>query len=64
LLCEAIKVCRDKKPDIQKITVNSSPNAYAAYQKLGFKGESAVKTVNGIRFIPLELAINHNSIDT
>lgn len=58
LLCEAIKICRERNPDIQKITVNSSPNAYAAYQNFGFKGEDVVKTVNGIRFIPMEFELN------
>lgn len=59
LLFEAIRACKQKKPDIQNITVNSSPNAYAAYQAFGFKGENKVKTVNGIRFVPLELSLDH-----
>jgi GNAT superfamily N-acetyltransferase len=57
LFGEVIKICREKNPDIQKFTVNSSPNAYAAYQKFGFKGENAIKTVNGIRFIPMEFEL-------
>ncbi|WP_027362361.1 GNAT family N-acetyltransferase [Desulfospira joergensenii] len=60
LLCEAVKVVRQRNPTVQKITVNSSPNAYTAYQKFGFEGEKALKTVNGIRFIPMELKLNHS----
>ena len=58
LLFEAIKVCKGRNQDIQKFTVNSSPNAYDAYQQFGFKGENTVNTVNGIRFIPLELELS------
>ena len=58
LLCEAVKVCRERNRDIEKITVNSSLNAYAAYRQFGFKGENTEKTVNGIRFIPLELELS------
>ena len=59
MLGEAINVCRERNSSLQKITVNSSPNAYAAYQRLGFTGEQTVKTVNGISFIPLERAFGH-----
>jgi GNAT superfamily N-acetyltransferase len=58
MFCEAIKICRERNPDINKFTVNSSPNAYAAYQSFGFKGENVIKTVNGIRFIPMEFEFN------
>ena len=54
MFCEAIKICKERNPDIQKFTVNSSPNAYAAYQNFGFKGENVIKSINGIRFIPME----------
>lgn len=58
LIREAVRECRRRNPNIQKFTVNSSPNAVAAYQHIGFKGENNVKIVNGIQFVPLELEIN------
>lgn len=57
LLHQAIDVCSKRNPDLQKITVNASPNACDAYRSLGFKGENIIQDVNGIRFVPLELAL-------
>jgi GNAT superfamily N-acetyltransferase len=58
LLLRSIETCRKRKPDICRITVNSSPNAFGAYQKIGFKGIRDEKVVNGIRFIPMELSLD------
>jgi GNAT superfamily N-acetyltransferase len=43
-----------KKERAEEITVNSSPNAVAAYQKLGFVPAGIETTTNGIRFIPMK----------
>ena len=61
LIHEAVRICKKRNPDIQKMTVNSSPNAYEAYRRLGFTGERKVKTVNAIRFIPMELRLGPKS---
>lgn len=37
----------------QTITVNSSPYAVPAYQRLGFEATAEEQLVNGIRFIPM-----------
>lgn len=37
-----------------KITVNSSPYAVDAYERLGFQATKEEQTVNGIRFVPME----------
>jgi len=37
------------------------PNAFAAYQKIGFKGIEDEKVKNGIIFIPLKLIIDNNN---
>jgi GNAT superfamily N-acetyltransferase len=58
LLLRSIEICRKRKPDINRITVNSSPNAFGAYKKMGFKAIGNEKVVNGIRFIPMELSLN------
>ena len=60
LLQRSIEICKQRKPDLQKITVNSSPNAFTAYQKIGFKGVEDEKVVNGIRFTPMALIVNKN----
>ena len=60
LLKRSIEICRKRKSDIQRITVNSSPNAVTAYQNIGFKDIEDEKVVNGIRFIPMELILNNN----
>lgn len=38
-----------------KMTVNSSPYAVPVYRKLGFKSVDTEQSVNGLRFIPMEL---------
>ena len=60
LVRRAVAVCLDRDRELNKITVNSSPNAYIAYRSIGFKGERTVKTVNGIQFVPMELDIGLN----
>jgi len=46
-------VCRRDK-SVEKITVNSSPYAVETYRRLGFIDTDIEKTVNGIRFTPME----------
>jgi len=55
LIQRSIEICKKRNPGIQTITVNSSPNAVAAYRKIGFKGLDNEKVSNGIRFVPMEL---------
>ena len=59
LIRRAIKICRRRNQNIQRITVNSSPNAFDAYHNIGFIGARNEKIVNGIRFIPMELALDN-----
>ncbi len=58
LIDRSISIIKKNVPDIQNITVNSSPNAFSAYEKIGFKKLDDEKTINGIRFIPMELIID------
>ena len=41
-------------PDTPRITVNSSPYAVEAYRRLGFRATGSERTVDGIRFTPME----------
>lgn len=57
-LCrKAVILCRKLNPDLQEITVNASPNALGAYQKMGFTPTEDEKEENGIRFTPMALKI-------
>ncbi len=40
-----------------EMTVNSSPNALAAYERLGFSPTEPEKILNGIRFRPMRLSL-------
>jgi predicted GNAT family N-acyltransferase len=55
LLKYAIGICLKNNPEIQKITVNSSPNATKAYEKMGFKADGEEQCINGIKFVPMSL---------
>ncbi|HEX2975313.1 MAG TPA: GNAT family N-acetyltransferase [Bacteroidales bacterium] len=54
LLEMAIDRCAKNNPDTQAITVNSSPYAVNAYEKLGFTRTGEAEIKNGIRFVPLK----------
>lgn len=41
-------------PEIDRITVNSSPYAVEVYHRLGFRATDRELTVDGIRFTPME----------
>jgi ribosomal protein S18 acetylase RimI-like enzyme len=57
LIRRSIEMCKTRKPDLIRLTVNSSPNAFKAYRKFGFKDIGGERTVNGIRFIPMEFSL-------
>src|SRR3989339_704943 len=49
----AVIRCRQAKPDITYIEVNSSPYAVSIYERFGFTGVNTEQTVNGMRFTPM-----------
>jgi GNAT superfamily N-acetyltransferase len=57
IIQRSIGICGQRKADLKKITVNSSPNAFGAYQKIGFQAVEGEKVKNGIRFVPMELML-------
>jgi GNAT superfamily N-acetyltransferase len=57
LLDKAVKTIKEEDPSVNKITVNSSPNAVDAYSRLGFTVTGEEKVLHGIRFVPMELLI-------
>ncbi|MCG8684629.1 MAG: GNAT family N-acetyltransferase [Desulfobacterales bacterium] len=58
LLKDAIKRIKKERGDLIALTVNSSPNAVAAYKKHGFIAKAGEQCINGIRFVPMVLVIN------
>ena len=62
LLQEALSICRRKRPDLVGVTVNASPNAIGAYERLHFQSQGREQTINGIRFTPmiLQLGAEHD----
>ena len=63
LVRRAIWIGKKRNPGIRKITVNSSPNAVAAYQRIGFKRVGNEQVVNGIRFTPLEWGLDFDDVN-
>ncbi len=57
LLAEALQLARRNRPGITAFTVNSSPNAVAAYRKLGFIQAEPEQIQHGIRYIPMRREI-------
>lgn len=58
LLKRAVELCRQRDHTVNRIPVNSSPNAVAAYRRFGFHAIEDEKTVNGIRHTPMELILD------
>jgi len=57
LVKTAIDECRQAKPDVAFIEVNSSPYAVPIYEKLGFIRNNEEQTMNGMRFTPMVLRL-------
>jgi hypothetical protein len=53
----ALDACLAGLPDLARVTVHSSPNAVEAYKTRGLQAEGPEQTVNGIRFVPMALAL-------
>ncbi len=62
LLRRALEVCRRRNPEVSKVTVNSSPNAVVAYEKLGFRRAGPEKTEDQVRFVPMVLDLFDTSL--
>ena len=61
LLQHVLDLSLHDKPDLREVSVNSSPYAVPAYERLGFRciGPSEVK--NGIEFVPMVLDVTRCS---
>lgn len=53
--CAAL--CRQVNPNLERLTVNASPNAVEAYLRFGFQPTEQEQLHNGIRFTPMALEL-------
>lgn len=53
LLAKALAVVRPARPDLERVTVNSSRYGVPVYEKLGFRQTGPERSVNGIVFISM-----------
>jgi GNAT superfamily N-acetyltransferase len=53
LVNRAVEECRKRRPDLKRITVNSSPFAEPVYVKMGFISTGPFQKMNGITFMPM-----------
>lgn len=53
----ALEMCRQNRPDVAAIDVNSSPNSVPVYERLGFVAIGPETTLNGITFVPMVLSL-------
>lgn len=56
----ALAMCRENRPDLAGIDVNSSPNSIGIYERLGFYATGPQKTINGITFVPMALELQQD----
>jgi ribosomal protein S18 acetylase RimI-like enzyme len=54
LLGLAVEFCLTNKPQLKEVTVNSSPNAFDAYERMGFKPTGEEQSISGVRSIPMK----------
>lgn len=59
LMDRAVEKCIELYPQIDYMEVNSSPYAVEIYERMGFAREDVEQTVNGIRFIPMNLGLKN-----
>lgn len=58
LLAEVLRRCKAARPDLERITVNSSPNAVGAYRRMGFIPTNEEQVTNGVRYVPMTLDLS------
>jgi GNAT superfamily N-acetyltransferase len=58
LISQAVAACRRGNQATTTVTVNASPNSVAAYERYGFRASGPEQERDGIRFVPMVLAID------
>ena len=55
LLDRALAICRERSPELGRVTVNSSPYAVPIYERLGFRVQEVEQIARGMRYVPMSL---------
>ncbi len=63
LLERAVRMCRENRPGLEVIDVNSSPNSVAVYERLGFLQVQPEKTIHGITFVGMVMEIQRGPVE-
>ncbi len=58
LLERGLAEARARRPDVERVTINSSRYGVPAYERLGFRQTGPERAVNGIVFIPLAMRLD------
>lgn len=58
LFDRALQQARVTRPDVERMTMNSSRYGVAAYEKLGFRQTGPERSVNGIVFVPMAMRLD------
>ena len=61
LLRKAVELCRLTDPHLRELTVNSSPNALGAYERMGFTSTGGEQVISGVRFIPMKKVLGEDT---
>jgi GNAT superfamily N-acetyltransferase len=62
LLQRSLEICKleislKRSPELQEVSVNSSPNAIQIYERMGFRQKGSEQVKNGIRFTQMVLEL-------
>ena len=49
----AVEICLSNSSPLREVTVNSSPNAVKAYERMGFQITGEEQNINGVRSVPM-----------
>jgi len=58
----ALEICKEDRPDLAAVSVNSSPNSVEVYRRLGFAPIGPQQTTNGITFVPMVLTLPASAV--
>jgi GNAT superfamily N-acetyltransferase len=53
----ARRICLEKVPDLDAITVNAAPNSIDVYQHFGFVATDVEQIRNSVRYVPMKLTL-------
>jgi len=58
LVDQAVHQARVTRPDLARVTLNSSRHGVPAYERIGFRQTGPERSVNGIVFIPMAIQLD------